>query len=313
MKEEQLPTKLSEHPLFLHAGLEIVWQQDTSSSRSLSRQYVGSLTHSSRLVSAIEGGLLDSFFGELTQTYRDIYGGPPWSEYVICERQDCAKTSSIADIHLNQKYIALDILEKSMRRSPQDISCTNCGAPLEFFYSPEELFDQVRGAFLGKIAAAFLFDSSAQLIGFSLGLETTVKQGWADKIILGHGDKQRPALLPYSVYIAEARRYIESDLCEESRAFNSAEWAVAIPGRKSGASLPLYYANIISALKAMSEYSEDFPVIGHSLLGSRALEIFCMIGFKYGQRIAGSDHVRVYSTLRKLLEGISRLCERREQ
>lgn len=299
---------LSEHPLLRHAGMEILWPQESTpegASRFNAPYYVGGLTHSRLLTSAIESGLLDSFFRELSQLYREIYGKSPWNEYMICTNQNCSCVLSIEDVHANPGSAPFAVLEESLPA----MSCKRCASPLAFFYPPQEFFEIVRSAFAGKIVASFLFNSTSRLVGFSLGWETTIRQGWKDKILSGYGDKQQDSL-PYSKYIEEIEKYIGFYVHEDSRAFNSAEWAVARPARKSGASLPLYYAKVRSAFGIMSAPGKDVPVIGHSLMGSKALNIFCSIGFKHGQQIAGTGQVRVYSTLGRLLRGLSAVVER---
>ena len=292
---------LSEHPLVRHAGMEILWQQKSESEEAstFNRYFIGGLTHSRLLISAIDSGFLDSFFEELSQLYREVYGKSPWNEYMTCTNPNCSRVFSVADIHANREA-SLVILEESL----PSVFCINCASPLAFFYPPREFFGIVRRAFKDKVVASFLFDSSGRLAGFSLGWETTIRQGWRDKVLIGHGDKEQSAL-SYSRYLEEVGKYIGAYIPEDSKAFNSAEWAVANLARRSGASLPLYRANVQLAFRVMNASREDVPVIGQGLLGSRALKTFCSIGFEHGQQISETGLVRVYSTLRRLLHGLT--------
>src|SRR6185295_4916192 len=261
-----------------YGSVPFVWQDlDTLPLYDKTQQvpkfyYLGSLVHSEELRSFIEIGDLDPFLEQLTITYRDIYGGAPWDEYLICTRKSCALTLSIFDAYGNEQYIPLQELEAAPSSLLQEKKCLNCGANLEFFYSPKDFLQQLQTAFQKCIIATFLFNCEAQLMGFTLGWETTIQEGWKDKFLSGYGDAQQEIVLPYSEYLQEVQEYIGPEVNEKSLAFNSAEWAVSVPGRSSGASLPLYYIHNLTALQAMGR---DVPVIGHSLDGSKALSIFC--------------------------------------
>jgi len=308
-----VPQSLSSHPLVENAGMKITRHLGNKNSLTPALYFVGSLSSSPQLTSAIDEHVLDPFLWQLTQCYRDIYGGTPWNEYLICTNSECGHTFSISEIYKNQEYIPLYVLENSTPLTPRTLSCRHCTAPLEFFYPPRDFVGQLRLAFRKQIIATFLFDDILQLLGFSLGWETTIQQGWQDKFLRGYGDKQQALNTPYFDYLAEVQKHIGPEVQENSRAFNSAEWAVSISGRARGASLPLYYANLLTAFRAMSTAGEDIPVIGHTLLGSKALEIFSAIGFVHGTKVPGSEQVRVYSTLKNLLQGVCYVSKRKKK
>jgi len=258
---------------------------------------IGRIAHGPELSAALEQQQLQKFFSELAFLYRDIYAKEPWNEYLVCAKSDCRgktglpETASVSDE------------DRKVASSPDGSMCPSCNSPMELFYDQQRLVENLNSLFRQKVFASLLIADEKKLSGFSLGWETSVREGYRDKVVAGTGDQAAPAM-SYPEYLEEFRRILGSDFDEESTVFNSAEWAVSSEARSSKASLPLIHAiYALAQEKIPKTFGRDIPVIGHTLVGSKALGIFRKIGFTPGAKRKGSDEVRVYSTLPALIKG----------
>jgi hypothetical protein len=99
--------------------------------------YLGTLCMSDPYKRALQTGVAASFFNELANVYREIYGNSPWNEYLACSQTGCLGKKSIFDVHgiLIENQSSLTKLEALKPPVPKDHGCPICGSPMRLYYS----------------------------------------------------------------------------------------------------------------------------------------------------------------------------------
>lgn len=282
--------------------MQVVWEKPLQGKNC----QIGFIAHSPALRQALDEGKLDQLLFKLSDTYREVYGDAPWEEYLCCSNPECSGKLSLSEIFFEEDDRPLSEKEEARMMAPADYICPEDGAPMEYYYDPEEHLSSLRQAFQEKLFTTLLFVDDHRVMGFCMGFETTVKDGWDDKIIAGQGDSHRENL-PYEEYLEEALSLFGGNTQEDSKVLNVAEWASQNSIRRNGAALALMKTLYEQALIHMREDEDsDVPVFAHSLHNSPAYKITSRMGFQWG-KILPSGEQRAYLTLQKAIKGIDRM------
>ncbi len=287
--------------------MKIVWESEIHGKN----YRIGFLQQSRKLHQNLDSGRLQHMISSISETYREIYGGSPWEEYFCCTDPACGGKMSLQDVYgpfddprsLNEK-------ESSRFRSPSEYHCPRDGKEMQYFYDPMEHLQNLTESFHQEVFATILFEDDRKILGFCMGFETTVREGWDDKVIAGTGDSSRENL-PYEEYLAEALHLFGNGTQERDKVLNVAEWGVLPEAQRKGTALVLMRELYQNALYSMRDHVEDdVPVFAHTLDGSRAYEVTNRMGFKWGQVLPSGER-RAYLTLKKAIQGIDRMMERK--
>jgi S-adenosylmethionine decarboxylase len=268
---------------------------------------MGFLHHSPSLQEALSKGELEPLLRALSDSYREIYGNDPWNEYLCCSNPTCTGTLSLEDVYgAKTNIIDLKTLEAEIIIDPKDYKCPKDGSSMEYFYPPEKHLKSLRNGFHQEVFATLLFEGDHRLVGFCLGWETSVEDGWKDKVIPGKGDEAQPKLT-FEEYMDEALRLFGEGTQPQDKVLNVAEWGIDRNIQGKGTALSMMRELYSNALEKMqSSPADDFGVFAHSLDGSRAFKVTSKIGFQWGKTLSSGER-RAYLKLKKAIEGIDRM------
>ncbi len=282
--------------------MKMVWEQNIDGQKF----QIGFIKHSPSLKNALEEGRLDVILEKLSNTYREVYGDAPWEEYLCCSNPACSGKLSIQDAFVGRSDEKIEDLEANRYMDPQDYICPVDGSPMEYFYDPEQHVEELSSSFNQEIFATLLFVDDRELMGFCMGFETSVKDGWEDKVISGNGDAARENM-PYEEYLEEALRLFGNGTQETDMTLNVAEWGAHKSTQRKGAALALMRALYTESLAKMQEHPDHkVPVFAHSLDGSRAFKITSKMGFQWGKTLPSGER-RAYLDIQKAIKGIDKM------
>lgn len=259
---------------------------------------IGEVSHGPDLAKAIANKELESFFEEFAALYRDIYGRLPWQEYLVCQDKKCAAKQMIPP---NETIGEADL---KYLKAPDLAHCPKCNGAMEFFYEPKAIVDNLREIFSRKVFACLLFnEENGKLAGFSLGCESTVKEGYKDKIIIGTGDSEPN--FSYQEYLDEFRGLAGINFSEEEPLLNIAELGKE-RHIKSRIAVPLVHGLLSLADRKIEKNSRGrTAAIAHTIVGSPVVQMGNMLG-TVGPVREGSSEVRIYGTLERALSQIEK-------
>lgn len=322
-KEHQETLKIYEHPLVQSHIMEI---RHTVHIRSLenpyvnSRYFIGSLQDSPHLYVALKLQKLDPFLRELDALYRDVYAKAPWKEYLICP---CCRTKTgieSIDPFVKERYGQVANFEKETGFKAAELHCQPCSAqgiptPLQFFYIPGETADKMKELLNENVSASFTFAENNNLVGFCIGFECQVKDGWKDKVIEGFGDKGEEGLT-WEEYFSEIQNafqgtVLEGHITPETPALNFAEWGIDERLRSSKLGLENVKTMLETASKTIPFTNGDIPVLGTSIKDSKFLNIARSLQCGVEGSMLPGGKIRFYATLSKVLEKIDKILAKR--
>lgn len=259
---------------------------------------------SDAVMEALEVGKLDPLLEDISTLYREVFGGKPWDEYLVCPDGHNTNYQTV--------YGQDGSLAELERNRPDSYDCPHedCGKETTLFYPPSETLETFRDKINRDIVTTLAFSrEDKRLAGVCLGWITTLEKGWADKVIVGTGDLTPEERQPYEDYLEEAKTFFPQigfpDVNEQTKVLNSSDWLVGAKDRKSGLAIPLLWAQYVATKKIMGG---NIPIVGEALVGTKSHAIFSL-GAKMGKSLP-SGICRVYSTLDMAIDCLDKVTKK---
>ena len=260
-----------------------------------SKYSIGFLSHGPELTEAVKNGKVDKIIMELASLYREVYGREPWNEYLVCRDKNCGKKTGL------QPDKQLAETDREILSAPEKQVCPDCKSSVEFYYHPGKIISSFQKTFQDKIFACLLLDQERTMDGFAIGFETTVREGYRDKAIVGTGDTDPP--ISYEEYLQQLRSAI-GNFDEDTKLLNIAEWGTSPKVRGDKAAFPLLHSIIKLGKSKMAKSPEDdVPGIAHTLNDSKAHHLMKHLGTMSPVNPKNNE-VRLYSTTNYALKKI---------
>jgi hypothetical protein len=266
----QLPLALQQKPIVQARALTI--SQVKQADRTDKPPYVGTLFASESFRKAQLKGITTSFYDELANVYRVIYGNAPWNEFLVCSQAECLGKKSISDVHgLPIEYQpSLNELEAQSPTIPENHMCPICGSPMRFYYPSSKILPMIEREFNDDVVAAFIFDHDGLMQGFS----------WAwfgDANVVARKLQDQLRCTSDSPLIDVTKNYLQGNQCRH--ALFLSEWAVAYAYRNTIFSFLLMVCiNFLGRDRAADRNDRGPIFLGVTLEGSSSYNLYRHFG-----------------------------------
>ena len=285
---------------------EVVWRSGADETGDLTACTVGVVRSTPAYLTALAGGHLEGFFAEVAETYRDVFGGEPWNEYLACPQPGCPGTvgSGVAFALDPEERHPLWFLETARSERLAGLTCPLCGAgDLRLFYNKATLARRMGREFGKDVAAALLFDGHGGVVGFSYGWFTTYEQAWREKFALTFPTIAADQALQALGGMETVRR---PDPKMPVFFFN--EWAMLPAWRSGVTSMKVFQSVIECACQRMTELGlGDVDLLGTVMVDTNAHSVYMKLGGLPLDLPYAANVILLHTSLEKLRE---RLKER---
>ena len=242
---------------------------------------------SQALAQASRDGKLDSLIRALSNCYRSVYGDIPWEEYLLCSA--CGSTLGKGYVYGGDREYIEDIngAEKEHQFNPASVACTQCGAPMTFYYELGAFIETLRQWFQrDAIGLIFLNSLKGSVIRFTQGEIADYREVWTRKY-----KREFPSLNEAS--FLEIFRKVAPEIGWDTEVFDSAEWAMYPAYRRSEFPYMLLWGMFIMAVNyAQETHNTKLLGFGYSTEDSTGYKMMVKLGAQ-----------KLYSQLPKFIFG----------
>jgi hypothetical protein len=269
-QRRKIPAVLERHAIIRSGALEILRLPETDSDDS--PVYVGILYASKAFRDIRRSCFARSFYYELAEVYREIYGVAPWNEYLMCSDQRCIGKRSIFDVYgseIESQFCLRDLEKKDPIRA-SEYACPECGSPMTLYHPLDTIISMIEREFSDEFVAVFLFNREGNIAGF-----TWAWFGDEDAIAKKLSNQLKCSL--DSPAVTTTKEYIRKLPSKRALFFN--EWAVSRPYRNTYFSICLLKQLALLGRKQASLAGNFDPqFLGTSLEGSNSCSVYRKLG-----------------------------------